>query len=82
VTLTQLAAVALVVLAAVVVGLGMRRHTPQGDGKPAAPLPPDPYLHLPCHSLSCGHMTTRHMPAGDGLAICRECGSIRAEAGR
>lgn len=69
-----------VTLGVVFVGflIGTRSHRPQGPG-PEPVTAPGPYVWLACHGLACGHMSTRHLPTGDGKAICRECGTIRTD---
>jgi hypothetical protein len=49
-----------------------------GQSAVAAPASP-PYVYLACHTTICGHMHTRHYPAGPGLLMCGGCHATVAE---
>lgn len=34
---------------------------------------------LPCHGLTCAHLTTRHTPHPDGSYACHDCGHTTTE---
>lgn len=61
------------VLRQIVAPTGKHRPRPAGPSLTA----PDPDAnYLPCHSLRCGHMTTRHDETSEDTFRCRKCGNV------
>ncbi|OKK06441.1 hypothetical protein AMK26_10510 [Streptomyces sp. CB03234] len=79
---TLVMGVACVVLAVVRGGRrlfgGRRARATQPEA--ATPTPaPVPYIYRACHTPVCGHMHTRHYPAGPGQWVCGGCHATVAE---
>lgn len=59
----------------------VRRTRTRSAPEPVTPWRPVPdgTRWLPCHSLTCAHLTTRHTPQTDSTWHCTDCGNTRKD---